>query len=230
MPAAAKSAVASAAPPAHPASDLLGQPATADPVEARILRQARADFFAHGYSAFTMDALAAELGLSKKTLYVHFRGKDQIIAAVIDHLAAEIRAEADALLRHRELEFAEKLRGLVETLVERMALLSPRTIRDLQRYAPPLHARVQAVRGRTLPYVFGRFVEEGQLAGLVRTDQPPGFAIEFFLQAMQGLMQSDSLDRLGLPPRDVIAAGIDQFFGGLLTHAGRKHYEKLFPR
>jgi len=229
MPAAAKSAVASAAPPAHPASDLPGHPA-ADPVEARILRQARADFFAHGYSAFTMDALAAELGLSKKTLYVHFRGKDQIIAAVIDHLAAEIRAEADALLRHRELEFAEKLRGLVETLVERMALLSPRTIRDLQRYAPPLHARVQAVRGRTLPYVFGRFVEEGQLAGLVRTDQPPGFAIEFFLQAMQGLMQSDSLDRLGLPPRDVIAAGIDQFFGGLLTHAGRKHYEKLFPR
>lgn len=230
MSAAAKSSLLSAAPPAGPAAEFSALPAVVDPVETRILRQARADFFAHGYGAFTMDALAAELGLSKKTLYVHFRGKDEIIAAVIDHLAAEIRAEADALLRHRELEFAEKLRGLVETLVERMALLSPRTVRDLQRYAPQLHARVQAVRGRTLPYVFGRFVEEGQLAGLVRTDQPPGFAIEFFLQAMQGLMQPDSLDRLGLPPRDVIAAGIDQFFGGLLTHAGRKHYEKLFPR
>jgi AcrR family transcriptional regulator len=221
MPARARSTPASAAPPDNPA---------ADPVRQRILRQARADFFAHGYSAFTMDALAAELGLSKKTLYVHFHGKDEIIAAVIDHLAAEIRAAANALLADRSLGFAEKLRGFVETLVERMAALSPRTVRDLQRYAPHLHAKIENVRGETLPYVFGRFVEEGQIEGLVRTDQPPGFAIEFFLQAMQGLMQPASLERLGLVPRDVVAAGIDQFFGGLLTTAGRKHYEKLFPR
>ncbi len=199
-------------------------------VRVRILTQARADFFAHGYSQFTMDALASELGMSKKTLYVHFAGKDEIVAALIDHLAAEIRADADALLRNRELNLAEKLRGFVEGMVTRMSTLHPRTVRDLQRFAPKLYAKVEEVRGKTLPYVFGRFVEMGQADGLVRTTLPPGFAIEFFLHAMQGMMSPATLDRLRLAPREVIPMAIDLFFGGLLTNLGRKQYEKLFPR
>ncbi len=213
---------------------VVASPAPAAPenteLRARILRQARADFFARGYSRFTMDGLAEELGMSKKTLYVHFAGKDEIVGAVIDDLAAEIRVDADALLGNRGLNLAEKLRGFVEGMLERMAALPPSTVRDLQRYAPRLFAKVEAVRRTTLPYVFGRFVEEGQLAGLVRTNLPPGFAIEFFLQAMQGLMHPAALERLRLAPRDMIANGIDLFFGGLLTNAGRKQYEKLFPR
>ena len=196
----------------------------------RIVRQARSDFFAQGYSRFTMDALAAELGMSKKTLYVHFAGKDEIIAGVIEHLAAEIRADSDALMATRELNFAEKLRAFIEGMVERLTALNPATLRDLQRFAPQLHARLDTVRGKTLPYVFGRFVEEGQLAGLVRANVPPGFATEFLLQAMQGLMQPAALERLRLAPREIIVTAIDLYFGGLLTSTGRKQYEKLFPR
>lgn len=177
-----------------------------------------------------MDALATELGMSKKTIYVHFAGKDEIVSAIIDDLAAEVRADADALLRNRELNLAEKLRGFAEGMVERMGTLTPRTVRDLQRFAPGLYAKVEEMRGKTLPYVFGRFLEEGQSAGLVRTTLPAGFAIEFFLQAMQGMMHPAMLDRLRMAPRDVIPMAIDLFFGGLLTSAGRKQYDKLFPR
>lgn len=199
-------------------------------VRTRILAAARAEFFAHGYSQLTMEGLASELGMSKKTLYVYFAGKDEIVAAVLDHLGAEIRADADALLRNRDLNLAEKLRGFVEGMLERMATLSPRTVRDLQRFAPHLYARVEAVRGQTLPYVFGRFVEEGQLAGVVRPGPGAAFAIEFFLHAMQGLMHPATLERLRLAPRDVLAPAIDLFFGGLLTPTGRKQYEKMFAR
>ena len=218
-------AAASSSPSASPSTEI-----DTIAVSARILRQARVDFFAHGYSSFTMDGLASELGMSKKTLYVHFAGKDEIIGAIIDDFGAEVRAEADALMRNRELNFAEKLRGFVESMLERMAAMNPRNLRDLQRFAPKLYAKIEAVRGISLPYVFGRFVEEGQLAGLVRTNLPPGFAIEFFLHAMQGVMHPTSLERLRLAPPEVIAAGVDLFFGGLLTNAGRKQYEKLFPR
>ena len=205
-------------------------PISSTDVRRRILAQGRADFFARGYTSFTMDALAAELGVSKKTLYVHFAGKDEIIAAIIDDLAAEIRAEADELMAHRELNLAEKLRGFVEGMAQRLGALQPRTLRDLQRYAPRLHTRIEDVRRRNVPYVFGRFVEEGQLSGLVRTDLPAEFAIEFFLQGVQGMLQPNALDRLRLAPRDVIVHAIDLFFSGLLTPAGRKQYEKSFPR
>lgn len=201
-----------------------------EPVRRRILQQARRDFFAAGYSGFTMDALAGELGLSKKTLYVHFAGKDEIIAAVIDDLAAEVRRDADILLRDRRLNLAEKLRGFVEGMVERLAAVQPRTFRDLQRFAPALYERLEGVRRTTIPYVFGRFVEEGRIAGMIHDDTRSDFAIEYFQHAIQGLMQPAALERLQLAPREVIAAAVDLFFGGLLTNAGRKQYEKLFPR
>jgi AcrR family transcriptional regulator len=211
------------------ASSLPAQSETAL-IRARILLQARSDFFAQGYNQFTMDALAGELGMSKKTLYVHFTGKDEIVSAVIDHLAAEIRSNADALLQNGKLNLAEKLRGFVEGMLARMASLTPRTVRDLQRFAPKLHAKVEEVRGTVLPYVFGRFVEEGQAAGLIRTNIPAKLAIEFFLHAMQGLMQPATLDRLRVAPSEVIAAGVDLFFSGLFTPAGRKQYEKQISR
>lgn len=206
----------------------LPTPSAADPTVVRILHQAREHFFAHGYSACTMDELAVELGMSKKTLYVHFRSKDEILRAVLEQLGAEVRAEADALFANRHLNFAEKLRGFAEGMFERLSHLNPRTPRELQRFAPQLHQQLVEIRQRNIPYVFGRFIEEGQIAGKVRTDINAAFAVEFFLQAMQGLMQSGALDRHRIAPQDLVPRAIDLFFGGLLTPAGRKEHEKLF--
>lgn len=208
-------------------------PASADDSRAlreRILAQARTHFFGRGYASWTMDELATELGMSKKTLYVHFSGKDEIVAHLIDTLAAELRNDADLLLADRGLNFAEKLRGFVESMLERVAPIDPRALRDLQRFAPQLFQRLEDVREKMIPYIFGRFVEEGQLSGVVRTNLPASVAIAFFLHAMQGLMHPTSLERLRMAPRDMIPIAIDLFFGGLLTPTGRKQYEKLFPR
>jgi len=213
------------------ASTTLPRPPTGDnPVGTRIVRQARAHFFAHGYSQCTMDELAGELGMSKKTLYVHFTGKEALMTAVVEDLSREIRASADELFANRRLNFAEKLRGFAEGMVERTARMNPRLLRDLQRFAPEIYRQLAEMREKNIPYVFGRFIEEGQLAGMVRTDLDPGFAVAFFLSAMNGLLQPTALDRLGLAPRDLAPRAIDLLFGGLLTPAGRKEHEKLFPR
>jgi AcrR family transcriptional regulator len=205
-------------------------PAAPSGVRQRILRQARAHFFSHGYSRFTMDDLAAELGMSKKTLYVHFAGKDEIVSAVLRDFSQEIRRDAEAILQNRALTFPAKLRRFVEGMVERLGALTPHTIRDLQRYAPALHARVEEMRRKNIPFVFGRLIEEGQAAGLVRADLSPSLAVEFFLHAMQGLLQAPTLERLQLAPRDLLPRAIDLFFGGVLTSSGRKQHEKLFAR
>ena len=208
----------------------LPSPSVNDELSNRILGQARADFLTHGYSAVTMDAIASELGISKKTLYQHFSSKDALIRDVILGLSREIRAEADALLRHRRLNFAEKLRGFAEGLAQRLHTVTPHAVRDLQRFAPHLHALLHEVRQKDIPYIFGCFVEQGQLTGMVRDDIHPVFTIHFYLHALQGLLQPASLEQLKLTPTEVYTRAIDLFFGGLLTPAGRKEHEKLFPR
>lgn len=196
----------------------------------RILSEARALFFSGGYSAFTMDDLAAAVGMSKKTLYVHYAGKDAMIRAVIDAFAAEVRADTETLLANQSLRFAEKLRGFAQGMVERLSALSPAILADVEQYAPALHRHILAARAKNLPFVFGRFIEEGQLCGAIRDDVSPVFASEFFLHAMQGLMQAGALKRLRLEPEQCFDHAIRLFFGGLLTSAGLKEHEKLFPR
>ena len=209
------------------AAPLLASP---DPAVTRIVRQAREHLFSHGYCQCTMDDLAAELGMSKKTLYAHFSSKDDIVRAVLEQLGAEVRAEADALFANRSLTFAEKLRGFAEGMFERLSKLNPRTPRELQRYAPHLHQLLVEIRQRNIPYVFGRFIEEGKLAGKVRDNVDAAFAVEFFLAAMQNLLQSGAAERLKLAPSALVPRAIDLLFDGLLTPAGRKEHEKLFAR
>src|SRR5579885_2816455 len=105
-------------------------PASSFPAEhppgphARILAEARRLLLAHGYARFTMADLATELGMSKKTLYLYFRSKHAIVGAVIEDMAAEIRRDAEAVLRDRRLNLAEKLRGFLGGMMERFAELN----------------------------------------------------------------------------------------------------------
>ena len=167
MPAAASSSPIAASSPSI---------ASPPPPPARILAEARALFFSHGYSAFTMDDLATSLGMSKKTLYVYYSGKDAMIRAVIDSFAAEVRADTETLLGNHSLRFAEKLRGFAQAMTERLSKLTPHILGDLEQYAPALHRYVLDTRAKNLPYVFGLFIEEGQLCGAVRDDVSPVFA------------------------------------------------------
>jgi len=195
----------------------------------RIVRAARAQLFSHGYSSWTMDDLAAELGMSKKTLYLHFPGKEELVRAALEQFAAEVRAEADIILSDRTLSFAEKLRGFTGGMHQRLSLLTPHILRDLQRFAPSLHELTYEMRRKNVPYIFGRLLEQGQLSGKVRPDLDAPFAAEFLLHAMQGIMSPASLEHLHLAPHQAFEKAMSLYFGGLLTPAGRKDYEKSFP-
>jgi AcrR family transcriptional regulator len=204
-------------------------PVAPPPARERILQAARTHLFAYGYTALTMDELAAELGMSKKTLYVHFPGKDALVGEILRGFVTEIRGTADRLFNDSSLSFTAKLHRFSETMVKRLRI-SPHIFRDLQRSAPHIYRQVEDLRHENIPHVFGQLIREGQAAGMVRADLDPRFAVEFWRPAIQSLMHPDALERLQLDPDQVFARAIDLFFGGLLTPAGRKDYEKHFPR
>jgi len=195
----------------------------------RIVDRAGVRFLRHGYSAFAMSDLAADLGMSKKTLYVHFRGKDAIVRAVIDGFASRIRAEAEEILTRSGLTFVARLRSFAGHMMARLAQFRPAVIRDLQIKGPQLYRHLKQVRSRNIAHIFSEYVKEGRQAGAVRTEISPDFAGEFFMHAMQGMMDGETLHRLRRSPAETFDEGIRIFFGGLLTPAGQKEYETLFP-
>lgn len=193
---------------------------------ARIVTAARARFFELGYSALTMDDLAAELGMSKKTLYRHFPSKDALVEEIFEQFAAQVRTLAQTVFSNDALSFTGKLHQFTATMVRRFAAIQPHVVRDLGRFAPHIARKLEELRYRNIPRIFGEIFRQGQKAGMVRSDLDSAFAVEFWRGAINGLMQPASLERLGLTPDQAFQRGIDLFFAGFLTPDGRKDYEK----
>ena len=87
-------------------------PRSAEQTRARILEAAYTLFRRQGYSRVTMDDIAAGAKLTKRTLYHHFKSKDQLLADVLEaqhHLALQAFRT-----------FGDKLSGSPETIVRSM--------------------------------------------------------------------------------------------------------------
>jgi len=188
----------------------------ADAPEARIVAAARDLFFAVGYGALTVDALAEALGMSKKTIYRHFRSKEAILAAVIDEAERTIRTQAQALIADPRAAFAAKLGGVMEIVSAQYGRMRPERLRELAQAAPALHRRIETLRRRTTPAVVGALLRAGIEADEVRAGTDVDFAVEMWIAAASGLLDPQTLDRLGLSPREAISRGIDLFFLGVL--------------
>ncbi|MDD2765663.1 MAG: TetR/AcrR family transcriptional regulator [Opitutaceae bacterium] len=196
------------------------------PARTRILATARAHLFTYGYTALTMDDLARELGMSKKTLYVHFPGKDAITSAIIDAIGAELHTRFDAVLSDPDTTFLQKVGSVTDIIGDTLGRASPAMFRDLQRSAPAMYQKIEDLRQKTVPFVFGRLICAGIAEGMVLPDVDPAFATEFWLQAIRGLVQPAVLERTQLTLRQTVQKALPIFFTGLLTSAGRKNYEK----
>jgi AcrR family transcriptional regulator len=78
----------------------------------RILAAADRLFYAQGIRAVGVDTIAAKAGVSKRTLYHHYRSKDALIAA---YLTARFRqvAPSDAPAREQILAYFERIEKMV---------------------------------------------------------------------------------------------------------------------
>src|SRR6266513_1947344 len=79
----------------------------------RIVEAARAHFFSHGFRSVTMDDLAGELGISKKTLYAHFSSKTALLEAVLADKFAGVGATLERTSREHAHDFAGALHQLL---------------------------------------------------------------------------------------------------------------------
>jgi AcrR family transcriptional regulator len=69
-----------------------------------------------GYRKTTLDEVARELHISKKTLYVHFEGKREIYAYLVERIAVQARRDMAAAVAALPTN-AEKLMALVDMVL-----------------------------------------------------------------------------------------------------------------
>ncbi|MEO6788715.1 MAG: TetR/AcrR family transcriptional regulator [Chthoniobacteraceae bacterium] len=183
----------------------------------RIVAGARRHFFAQGFRSVTMSDLAVELGMSKKTLYVHFPGKTALLEAMIDDKLAHIHADLAEIMDTEKIAFPEKLRRLLAGLRRHTAEIQPAFVRDVRKEAPELFARIQQGRRKLIHRCFGKLIEDGRKAGAIRSDIPVKLLIEMLIGTVDAVLVPARMEELGITLRTGFAQIISVFVEGVLV-------------
>src|SRR3982751_4594899 len=105
-------------------------------IRQRIVDAARGHFFSHGFRSVTMDDLAAELGISKKTLYAHFSGKIELLEAVLADKFGGIERKLNEVMRAHPHDFSKALHELLISTQGELDEIKPPFVRDMRQKAP----------------------------------------------------------------------------------------------
>src|SRR5438034_9444288 len=101
----------------------------------RIVDAARGHFFSHGFRSVTMDDLALELGVSKKTLYAHFPGKFDLLEAVLADKFEGVETMLKQVTRAQPHEFPATWRELPAGTQRALDEIKPPFVRDMRQNA-----------------------------------------------------------------------------------------------
>ena len=198
------------------------QKQTVDAVRQRIVDAARAHFFSHGFRSVTMDDLAAEMGISKKTLYAHFPSKIALLEAVLADKFVGVEAKLTEISRAQPHDFPTALRELLANMQRELDEIKPPFVRDMRQKAPHVFKTVERRRAALIERFFGKLFIEGQRTGMVRKDVPAKLMIEILLAMVQAIMNPPKMEELGMMPREGFAGILKIVLEGALTGKGRK--------
>ena len=188
----------------------------------RIVEAARAHFFSHGFRSVTMDDLAGELAISKKTLYAHFPSKIALLEAVLADKFAGLEAKLEEIKRAYPHDFLAALHELLANTQRELDEIKPPFVRDMRQKTPQVFKIVERRRAELIQRFFGKLFVEGQRTGMVRKDLPAELMIEILLAAVQAIVNPAKVEELGLTPKTGFASVVKVVLEGVITPKGRK--------
>lgn len=119
----------------------------------RIVNAMRELAFTGGFHRVTMDELAAQAGISKRTIYRYFDSKEEIIKEVLaDFLAAAEQKLLEALACSADP--LEKIQYALKVLPGNIGRFQPMALYDLQKYYPHLWEEIERFRAAKIQMLY----------------------------------------------------------------------------
>jgi AcrR family transcriptional regulator len=171
-----------------------------------------------GFSKTTMDELAKKAGMSKRTVYRHYKNKEEVIEAVLGHIMDKIdnileditREESDpeAIIRHAFREFYSCLK----------IVLSPQTISDLFQHYPHLREKIEKFRAKTVMKLLQAVLEKKDTR--LNPNLDPRVITTSFLAAFQAIINPDFILQNEMSVPEALGQLMELFLFGIMKNRG----------
>ncbi len=200
--------------------------ASALEVQNRILDVAGSQFFSLGFTKVTMDEIAHEMGMSKRTLYQYFPGKKALLRKALLSRTKRISEGLGKISQSNETHFGKKLEQALTLVATEIPHFSPVFLRDIQRHAPEVWQELDRRRQETIHTRFGQLIQEGVKDGFLRKDIDAEVLVLLFSTLIRNIVNPETLSQLPLSAPQAFSVISGGLFEGILTNKGRAQYRR----
>lgn len=186
-----------------------------------ILLHAQERFLMHGFKSVTMDELASELGMSKKTLYSHYKNKEALIEAVAMNIYHTICDKIDGICKHTDNPIQE-LYDVKKMVMTTLKGDKSSPIFQLQKYYPEIHKKIQRNQFDFMQECIHNNLQRGISQGLYRTNLDLDFVSRIYFIGMQGIKDQEIFPMETFPVMELYSMYLEYHLRGIVTPSGRK--------
>lgn len=182
-------------------------------------------FMRFGIRSVSMDEIASQLGMSKKTLYQHFVDKDELVEAVVE---GDIRHEEQECLSSCQAadNAIQEVFILMQSVLSQLREMNPVVIYDLQKFHPKAFRHFDKHKNEFILTMVQRNMERGIKEGLYRPDISIDILSRYRLESMFIPFNLDAFPPSKYNLVEVTKEMMVHFTYGIATPKGTRLIEK----
>lgn len=165
---------------------------------------------------FTMDELATELGMSKKTIYTVFSDKNELLLAMVDYVFDYIKESEAMVMEDKHLSLLQKIRKILGVMPENYTEFDFTQFYVLRDKHPQIYERVKE-RLESGWEMTNSLLEQGVKEGIIR---PVDFRIFqlVFESAVERFIMGDELQKAGIDYMKALEELVTIMVDGIVVH------------
>lgn len=180
----------------------------------------------YGVRSVTMDDVASELGISKKTLYQHFADKHQLISMVTDHLINTRQHCMDEIYL-KEMNAIEELFEVARFVNQMMMEHNPAFEYDLKKYYPEEYQKIRSIKRKSMyDSAYGN-LQKGMEEGIYRGDMNPEIIARLHVARVEGMIDQELFSVEDISNRDVFKEIMVYHIRGIANQKGIRILESM---
>jgi AcrR family transcriptional regulator len=195
-----------------------------EPIKEKIITESIVLFMNYGVRSVTMDDIAKHLGISKKTIYIHFKDKEEIILQTTEYyfreemkVMEEIEAKAQNAVEH--------MYNLTLCLRDRFGKTSTTVLYDLKKYYLNAWEKYKSYKHDVIFKSVLRNIERGISEGLFRKDVNPEILAYLRIGEIELSFNKDYFPEEKFSLVEIHGQLFEHFTYGILSKKGLKLFE-----
>lgn len=152
----------------------------------KIIKKATELFLKHGFKSVTMDAISDELGISKKTIYLHFKNKTALVKQCTYSIMEQITTGIDAICALDQNPIDE-LFEIKKFIMQQLENEQSAPQYQLERYYPEISKSLHQEQFDKMMECTKRNIAKGINEGLYRKNLNPDFIARLYFVGITGI-------------------------------------------